>query len=170
MTEEAAGLTVYVDSDELKKDIAIDQTSLDSNMQQHASLYVHYATQAVRARRQWERWKAAFEILESQLDGKHRESLKESGAKVTEAQIRAAMVQDPQWKKCSAMVIEAQQIFRLAEIGERSFEQRKDMLLQLARDAAREREGQLRVGAATATRTTVLDSLAAARQTAEATA
>lgn len=162
-------LTSYIDPDVLKKDIKIDPTKMDENMREHASLYVHYAVQAVRARRQYERWKTAFELLESQLDAKHREALKESGAKVTEAQIRAAMVQDPSWTKCSAQVIEAQQVFRLAEIAERSFDQRKDMLLQLARDAAREREGQLRVNGVTAGREGVLTKLAEQRTKAEAT-
>jgi hypothetical protein len=140
-----AALTVYVDPVVLKKDMEIDMANLTDNMQKHASLYVHYATNAVRARRQHERFKTAFEVLEAQLDGLHRVALKEENPKTTEGQIRAAVVTDPRWKAMSSRVINAQQEFRMAEIAERAFDSRKDMLLQIARDAAREGQGQMRV-------------------------
>lgn len=150
MSSDRAALIVYVDSEQLKADLEINSTDIDEAMRKHAGLYAHYATQAVRARAQHERWKSAFEVLEAQLDAKYRRELAPDGddpkaKKPTEPQIRAAVVSDSAWKACSSKVIEAQQIQKLAEIGERSFEQRKDMLLQVARNQAREAEGQLRL-------------------------
>jgi hypothetical protein len=138
-------MTEFVNPDQLKKDIAIDITNLTGDMQEHASRYVEYAMKAVRARRQYERYKLVLEVKEAQLDSRYRTVLKEENPKTTEGQIRAAVVTDAEYRAASARVIDSQQQFRLAEISERAFDQRKDMLLQIARDAAREGAGQLRV-------------------------
>jgi hypothetical protein len=140
-----AAMIEFVNPLQLKKDINIDITDLGGDMQKHAALYVEYAVNSVRARRQFERYKLAQEILESQLDSQHRAELKETNSKTTEKEILAAVVTDPRYKAAGARVIDAQQIFRLAEISERAFDSRKDMLLQIARDAGREANGQLRV-------------------------
>lgn len=142
---EDTGLTEYIDTDQLAIDNVIDRSDLTGAMQKHSGLYVHYAVQAVRARGQYERWKNAQEILEARLDGEHRTKLADEGKKVTEAQIKAAILQDPRYITCANRLIQAQQIMKFAEIGERSFDGRKDLLLQMARDAAREAEGQLRL-------------------------
>ena len=136
-----AAMFVFVDPDQLKKDIAIDLTDLTGNMQQQTALFVHYASAAVRARRQYDRYKSAVEILEAQLDGKHRSVLKEENPKTTEGQIRAAVLTDPVYRSASSRLIDAQQEYRLADVAERAFDNRKDMLLQIARDAAREHAG-----------------------------
>ena len=155
--ENAAALHTYIDDDQVKKDVAIDSANLTAEMQNHASLYVHYATQAVRARRQVDRYKAAFEVLEAQLEAQYRETLrseyeatiasdpKNKAKAPTEAQIRAAVVSDPKWKAMSGRVIEAQHIHKLCEVAERAFEHRRELLLQIARDAARQEAGPLRV-------------------------
>lgn len=135
----------FADPDQLKVDISIDLTNLTGAMQTHASTYVHYAQQAVRARRQFERYKTAVEIQEALLDSKWRTTLKEENPKTTEGQIRAAVVTDPTYRAANSKLIDAQMEFRMAEIAERAFDNRKDMLLQIARDAARESAGPLRV-------------------------
>ena len=118
---------------------------LDSAMVEHASLYVHYASQTVSARRQYERLKNAFEILEARLDAQYREALASEGKKATEAAIRNALVADSRWSGAQARVIEAQSIWKLCEVAESALVQRKDLLLEIARDRRREREGELRV-------------------------
>lgn len=145
MSTDDAALTIYIDVDQLKRDLAIELTDLNTAMQRHASLYVHYASIAVRARSQADRWKSALEVLESQLDSQYRSALKEENPKTTETQIRSAVVNDTRWKAASARLIDAQMQFRLAESAERSFEHRKDMLLQIARNQAKEMDGPLRV-------------------------
>ena len=135
----------FVDMEQMDADVKIDVTNLGLEVQQHASLYVMYASKAVRARRQHERLKTMLVVLEAQLDNQYRTTLKEENPKTTEGQIRAAVVTDARWRAASGKIIDAQQFQSLAEIGVRGFDQRKDMLLQLARDAARERDGGLRV-------------------------
>lgn len=151
MSTEVVGLTNYVDPDQLKADLEIDNADINEAMRRHAGLFAHYATLAVRARAQRDRWQTSLEILESELDRKYRAELQPDleadpkAKKVTEPQIAAAIKGDSRWKACNSRVIAATQILKFAEVGERSFEQRKDMLLQIARNMAKEAEGQLRL-------------------------
>lgn len=139
-------LNRFVDQEQAKKDIAINPNDLDSEMLEHASLYLHYAQQTVNARRQYDRLKNAFEILEARLDEEYRTSMSEGAAKKpTEAQIRAAIVSDKRWSGAQAKVIEANSIWRSCEIVESAMSQRRDMILEVARDRRKDKEGQLRV-------------------------
>lgn len=141
----------FVNMEEMTEDVKIDITNLSMELQQHASLYVMYASKAVRARRQHERLKIVLEVLEAQLGGQYRTTLKEENPKTTEGQIHAAVVTDARWRAASGKVVEAQQLQLLAEIGVRGFDQRREMLLQLARDASRERDGGLRMTSSAST-------------------
>jgi hypothetical protein len=156
MSEETS-LVAYVDPDQIKADLHIDLTNINEAMAKHASTFLHYAGQSVRAKRQFERYKLGLEVLEAKLDAEWRTTLKGESAKSTEPAIRAAIVQDSRYKQMSARMIEAQQVHRLAEAAERAFEHRKDMLLQIARDAARESGGQLRVTANQANKDRLLE-------------
>ena len=160
----------YVDPDKLREDVQIDITDITGGMVAQTGLYVHYASMTVRAKRQYERWKVAVEICEAQLDSLYRKSLvtqeddgKGKGTmktvKPTEPQVKAAINNDSRWKAASNAMINAQEIYRLAEVAERAFDHRKDMLLQIARDAAREQGGQLRVAANQANKERAVDAL-----------
>lgn len=147
-------LVAYINPDQWRKDLAVDLADITGGMQQQASYYAYYATQTVKAKRQYERQKSHLEVLEAKLDKHYRKTLvneetdgkgKTTTKKATEPQIRAAIVEDARWIALNSRMLDAQEIYRLAEVAERSFEHRKDMLLQIARDASKEREGQLRV-------------------------
>lgn len=169
-TEKAAipPLSAYVDTDQLKSDVAISLTDITGGMTEQASLYVHYATQTVKAKRQYERQKSNLEILEAKLDKHYRRTLvneeidgkgKKIQKKPTEPQIKAAVTEDPRWISLNNRMLDAQEIYRLAEVAERAFEHRKDMLLQIAKDAAREAEGQLRVAANQGNRERLMEAM-----------
>lgn len=146
-TEETAGLTQYIDPEQLKADVEIVAGGLSEAMLKHASLYTHYAIQAVRAQRQYDRWKTALDVLESQLDAQIRQDAASEGKKTTENGIKSAVTNDTRWKACQTRLIEAKQMKELCDAALMCFVHRKDMLLQLARDAASERAGELRVSA-----------------------
>lgn len=145
--KKVVGVTYFIDPERLQRDVSISLTDLDGALMTHASNFVHYAVQAANARRQFERFKAAFEILESRLDSKWRAVLKEENPKTTEAQIRASVVGDVEWKSANVRMIEARTIYELAQDAKEAFVMRRDTLLQLAKDAREERLGQLRVQA-----------------------
>jgi hypothetical protein len=151
--------TEYVDSNQLKIDLEISLTDLTGAMQKQSAMLVHYGTMAVRARHQFDRYKAAIEILEAVLDSRHRTILKEENPKTTETQIRAAVLTDPAYKAGQVRLINAQQQYKLADVAVSGFESRKDMLLQIARDAARESAGPLRVVANQTSRERLLDAM-----------
>ena len=158
---EVAPISEYVNPDEFGKDLAIDMTDISKEMQQQTQKYAMYAMKAIRARRQYEIAEKALEITESQLDSQHRQILKEENPKTTEVQIRSAVVNDARYRSASMRVINARQEFGLAQAAERSFDQRRDMLLQIARDAAREQAGPLRVVANEANKSRILETMAA---------
>jgi hypothetical protein len=144
MSEEAA-LHKFIDADQVKKDIKIDHTDINGALQEHAGLYQHYAGIAVRCRSQADRMKQNLELWENILDREHRTRLKEENPKVTEVQVKAAVVTDMRWRSASQRMIDADEQYNYAKTIERSFEHRREMLLQLARNLAREQEGPLRV-------------------------
>lgn len=144
-TTEEAALKNYIDPVQMQKDLTIDTSNINEELAQQPARYMEYAKRAVYARAQADRAKTSFEIEESRLDHQYRTTLKEENPKVTEPAIRAAVVGDPRWKTFNTRMIQAQTIYRLAEKAERAFDDRKDMVLQIARNLAKEMEGGLRV-------------------------
>lgn len=142
-------LKTFIDSDQLTNDVAFTLEDLDNGMIRHASLYAYYATRCAEAKRQYERMKSAVDMLEAKLDAEHRVVLKEENPKTTEAQIKSAVMMDRRWSSAQARLVDAQYIYELTRIAVTSFDQRKDMMLEVARDRRKEREGQLRVGSIT---------------------
>lgn len=144
---------------QIKKDVSINIADLDNAMIEHPSLYVHYAFKTVEARRIYDRCKNTLEIIEATLSSIYRTELTKDGGKTTEAQIANAAKLDPRYKTANEGLIKAQAMWRFSEIAESAFVQRKDLILELARDRRKEREGQLRVLEQEAGRNAVLQGL-----------
>jgi hypothetical protein len=134
-----------LDTEQIKKDIAINPTDLDNALIQHPGLQMHYALKTAGARRAYERLKSGVEILEARLDSSYREKLGDGVKKPTEAAIRNAVVGDPAYAAAQAKLIDAQHLWKMCEAVESSFHSRKDILLEVARDRRKEREGAMRV-------------------------
>lgn len=149
----------FLDAEKLTIDISINLADLDTAMVEHASLFAHYATNTVRARKQYDRIKSSVDILKSKLYATHRAALIEQFGKVTETMIENAVNVDPKWASAQALEIEARSIWKLAEVGESAFSQRKDLVLEVARDRRKEREGALRVMGESQSRENVLNML-----------
>lgn len=136
----------YIDPEQLKQDMHIDKNDLQTAMLKHAGLYTHYAIAAAKAVAQHDRWKSRVEVIRSILDTRYRKSLAEqSDSKVTEGMVAAAVNNDKSMRAAQNMLLEAKQVKELCENAVLAFIHRKDMLLQLARDAAAERAGDLRI-------------------------
>lgn len=144
-TETASKPAFAVDPEQLAIDIAINQTDLDDGMISQAGLFARYAWTSAQAQAQYEKLKASFEILESKLDGEHRESLAEGGGKVTEAMVRQAVVSDSRWGAAQSRLIDARTNASFAKDVLESFKQKRDMLVQLAISDREEMKGTLRV-------------------------
>jgi hypothetical protein len=140
-----APLVNYIDADQLKRDMDYNLADISEAMRTHPGIFFHYASQSVKARAQSDRAKSLFEVTESVLDRRYRTLLKEENPKTTEPMIRSSVVTDPEWKAAHNRMNMAATIYRLCETAERSFEHRKDMMLQIARNMAKEQDGSLRV-------------------------
>lgn len=144
----ASGLKVFVDVDQLKKDLQVNPNDLDDAVISQAPMFVHYAQQAAQARRQWEKSKLAAEVTESQLDSAWRKKFLEDGTKITEKVVENAVKSDPRYIKAHTQVIEARALYDIANDAREAYMQRKDMIVQVSVDRRRERDGQLRILAA----------------------
>lgn len=158
-TTALAPLVNYIDADQLKRDMDYNLADISEAMRTHPGIFFHYASQAVKARAQSDRAKSLFEVTESLLDRRYRTLLKEENPKTTEPMIRSAVVTDPEWKAVHNRMSLAATIYRLCETAERSFEHRKDMMLQIARNMAKEQEGSLRVMSNQDSRGRLLDAM-----------
>lgn len=138
-------MSELVITDELKKDVSINLADLDREMIEHASMYIHYAVKTVNARKNYDSAKNRLEIITAKIYAQIRSEFSDTGVKATESMIDAALKVHPTYIKLQQDVIDAQATWRLCEVAETAFNQRKDMLLELARDRRKEREGQLRV-------------------------
>jgi hypothetical protein len=142
-------LREFVDADQLRRDVSFELHNLDNAIRQQAGLYVHYADLARRARRQHDKMKTTAEVMEAKLYSVHRQAFINQGiAKPTKDQIDAAVKMDPRWFAAQQKVIDARAIMDLAVESREALSQRKDMLVQVSVDRRREREGEMRVGAA----------------------
>jgi hypothetical protein len=156
-------ITSFINPSQLKKDIVIDPTNIGKAMEEQTALQSYYIEQSARARRQYERDKNRLEVLEAVLNRKHRAALLEENPKTTEAQVKSAVTTDSLWRAASLRLIDAQFELDMAKGAAHSFDSRKDMLLQIARDANREFRGSTAVGFAAAgldgAKTRVMDAL-----------
>lgn len=141
---DGTALNTFIDHEQVKADISINTGDLDTAMIEHPGLELHYAMQTAHARRQFERLKSAVEILEAKIDANVREQWI-GEKKPTEAAIKAAVLADKRYSSAQSKLIDAQHIWKLCEATENAFRSRKDLLLEVARDRRKEKEGQMRV-------------------------
>ena len=143
-TDDIESLT-FIDADQVKRDVAFDPANLTEVMSKQPAMFLHYSLLSVRCRSQLDRMKQQLELVENILDHEHRTRLKEDNPKVTEAQIRAAVVTDRRWRSASLRLIDAKSQHGFAEAVERSFEHRREMIKTIASQQQAEREGPMRV-------------------------
>lgn len=141
---DGTALNAFIDGEQVKRDISINTADLDTAMIEHPALELHYSMQTAHARRQYERLKSAVEILEAKIDAEVREKWV-GEKKPTEASIKAAVLADKRYSSAQSKLIDAQHIWKLCEATENAFHSRKDLLLEVARDRRKEKEGQMRV-------------------------
>jgi hypothetical protein len=126
-------------------DVKINIADLDSALTEHAALELHYGLKCADARRQHDRLKTGLEILEARLDAEYRKKFADEGTKVTEKVVDAAVTNDERHIGLANSLIEARAVWEMCEAVASSFRSRKDLLLEIARDRRKEREGELYV-------------------------
>lgn len=135
----------FINPDQAKKDLAIDPANLNKAMIDQLGFFVHYSGMAIKARRALDEAKNRLEIAEAALKSKVRQELTDAGGKFTEGQIDAQVKVNPAYRSAVAKVIELTEVKGYCDTVKEAFEQRKYLLLQLAKDATAEAAGPLRV-------------------------
>lgn len=160
-------VTQYVDPDQIQRDAAIDPMDVSGACVVQAARFAYYGQQKMLAKKQVDRMKTAFEILEAQLYDEKRAQLeadaeaeakrraadetltkkdREKGTeKITEGMVDASVKRDRRWFTAKNRIIDAEAIYNLASIACQAYEQRKDMLVTIGADQRQEREGELRI-------------------------
>lgn len=145
-----------------KQDIAysISGEGLNTALEQQPALSIHYGMVTASARFLLDQAKHQLEIVEALLYKEHRNLLIEGNPKVTEAQIKAEVTVDGRHRRAVANVSDATLVYKSAESVMNGFDQRKDTLMQVARNAAKEQTGAMRVMASTEARERLLAKMA----------
>lgn len=148
-----------------KQDIAysISGEGLDTALEKQPGLSIHYGVVSASARFILDQAKHQLEIVEALLYKEHRKRLieEEGNPKVTEAQIKAEVTIDARHRAAVVRVADATLLYKTAESVMNGFDQRKDTLMQVARNAAKEANGALRVIASNEARERLLEKMAA---------
>lgn len=133
---------------------------LDTALEQQPSLSIYYGEISSKARYCMDQAKHQLEIVEALLYKEHRALLLEENPKVTEAQIKAEVTIDARHRAAVARVSDAILLHKIAESVMNGFDQRKDTLMQVARNMAREQNGAMRVSASQDARARLLEKMA----------
>jgi hypothetical protein len=147
---EVASISKFIDAEKTVTDLALNTETITQDMVTYPGTFYHYSTLAIEARHAYDLRKAAHSMLEKEVNTEYRTSLKEENAKTTEAQIDAAASLDPRIKAGVVRLLNAKRESELAACAAEAFSQRRDMLLQIAKGAAREQLGSMNVTAITA--------------------
>lgn len=127
-------VTNYIDAAALQKDVAINGDDINSGLISQPALYVYYTMLAGKARRQRDQKKNTLTTVRAALARSYRAELGASKARVTEAQVDSMVETDARYRAAQEELAEAEQIAYVAETVIFAFNQRKDALLQLARN------------------------------------
>lgn len=135
-----------LDPDQVKRDVSFSMTNLNEAMMEQAALSVHYARLAAEAKHQMESLKRRIELLEAYLDKHFRENWP-ADEKMTEKAVQSKIILNKNFQDLNKKLLEAKMNASFAESVQESFRQRRDMLIQIGKDAREELKGQVRITA-----------------------
>jgi hypothetical protein len=119
-------------SDDFKKDLEIDQFSLDSEWRDQPLRYAEWAEKAVDASFQYDKAKERLDVARADLDQKIRKEPAKYGIeKFTEGAVSAAIANNKDFQKQNEEVLEAKRNKMLLDIAPIAFEHRKRALEKL---------------------------------------
>lgn len=138
MSEQNVKLQSFLNEHDFMQATAIKASDLDSELIRMASLYARFGIVAAQARSQRDFCKTNLELVEAKLDKLLRDKFAEKGEKVTENKIRSELVLQKAYVDAVSELNEANTILSVAETALTSLEMKRDMLVQLNKNAERE--------------------------------
>jgi len=145
MSEAEIKVRNYVDTEQLKKDLAYSSTNLSDAMMAQASMFAHYGVQAAYAAKQVNSLELLIENHEARVYRELRDKAIADGEKVTEALLERRIAQNTTIIKMKRLLNEAKQIEAIAKTASEAFRHRRDMLIQEGFTSREEMKGQLAI-------------------------
>lgn len=127
-----------IDATELATATSINPANMDDELLRMASLYSRFGLLAAKARAQRDSAKSNLELVEAKLDKALRDRFVEKGEKVTENKIRSELVLQTAYIAANKELIEANSVLSVAETSLMALQMKRDMLIQLNKNAERE--------------------------------
>lgn len=117
-----------------EQDIAIDETALEIEWLEQATLFMKYAKNAAEARRTLDQVKESLDIVKAEMDKKIREHPEKFKIeKVTEAVISAAILRSDEFSEANQKYIDAKYELDIAQAAVSAMNQRKEALENLVK-------------------------------------
>ena len=138
----------FIDSKQLRADIAYSLTDLSNAMQEQAQFRVHYGELSARAAKQVDDIKLLLEVAEARAYRELRDKFVEEKLKITEPLLEKEVSIHARVIKMKRALNEAKQIAASAKSAYDAFGDRKDMLVQHGAKDRVEMQGELRIRAA----------------------
>lgn len=114
--------------------------NIEVDLRKQPGLYAYFNSLLAQAENQYDRFKHLVDVAEATLDKETRAAAAKSGAKTSEAVIKAAITSNPSMKKVVRMMLEAKMQVNLLKGTCIGLVQRKDTLLQIARNELAEKQ------------------------------
>jgi hypothetical protein len=141
----AIEVKTYIDADQLRRDVAINENDLSSAMSTQASLFTYYSELNVRAKRQVNNLELLVEIAEGKAAKKLREQAVSLGEKPVQARIDKEVLIDSSVIQAKRALNEAKHVASLCQAAVDALRQRRDMLVQMGNDRREDKKGELRI-------------------------
>lgn len=135
----------FVDVDKMREDVAFSDVDLSGAMLEHSSLFAHYTVLSAKATHQHNHFKMLVDLQMSKLDKEIRDKAAEEGTKLTEAKITGMIKADARYINAQKALNEASMAMDIARGAVESFRHRRDMLVQIGKDARDERQARVAI-------------------------
>lgn len=142
-----AVVNTFIKQSKLTEDLAFSEHNLNDAMMNQASLFSYYASTSAKAQLQCDRLKTKLDYINATIDVELREEAAATGTKVTETLLSNKIKLDPRYVKSIAHYNESKAIAAMLKSTTEAFQQRRDMLVQIGKDAREDRLGELRIKA-----------------------
>jgi hypothetical protein len=136
--DEQSRLKTFVDLSRIKEDMSFNVQNLNNAMVEIAALYVHYSQALAKAQMQRDRLETQRDILEAQLDKAVRDKAAVESKKITEVQVKQAVLRQPKFIRICQLVNEAAAIVNMLFGAVKGLEMKRDMMVQVNKNAQTE--------------------------------
>lgn len=135
----------YVDTSQLKIDLAFSPNSLTDAMMTQSSLFAHYGVQYAYASKQTNDLELLLEASEATVYRRERDDAISKGEKPTDANLKQIVSRTPGINQLKKALNEARQVEAIAKVAMESFKQRRDMLVQQGLLSREEMKGDISI-------------------------